>query len=147
MTWTSADGPAKRVPRSPVVAFTFAVVAGICAAFSLLVDAATGISGFYLNGWVIVFYVSGVATFVLFGAAVGLGVAALARRGDPNSLSRRRLGRGIGELVAIVVLVIVAEYDIGGYGVPLLVDLLVLTFLGGLIQWNVEIWRQLQTPE
>ena len=146
MTWTTSDRPAKRVPRPGVVAFAVAVVAGLCAAFSLLVDAATGISGFYLDGWVIAFYAFGVATFVLFGVAVGVGVAALARRGGVNSLSRFRLRVAIGELVAIVVLVIVAEYNIGGYGVPLLVDLLVLAFLGGLIQWNFENWRRLRTP-
>jgi hypothetical protein len=139
----AAQHRSRRVPAVGVGVFALAVAAGLCAVVSLLIDLGSGVSGFYSNGWVVAFFASFGAMIVLFSLSIGIGAAALSHRGLVDGLNRSRLLVAALELVAIAGLVTAVHYDVGGYGVPLLADLLVLVFAGGLVRWNLWIWRRL----
>lgn len=129
-----------------LAAFAIAVACGLFAAVALLINLSTGIAGFYSDGWVIAFFASAGAMIALFIVAIGVGLSALKRRGAAGGRNRSHLFVAFLELGAIAGLVAAVELGIGGYGVPLIADLLVLAFIGGLVRWNIEIWRRLKFP-
>ena len=139
----AAQHRTQRVPRVGVLLFALAMVAGVCAAVSLLIDLGSGVGGFYSDGWVVAFFASFGAMIVLFGLSIWVGVAALNRRGAADGGNRSRLLVAASELVAIAGLVTAVHFDVGGSDIPLVVDLLVLVFVGGLVRWNLLIWGRL----
>jgi hypothetical protein len=124
--------------------FLLAVVAGLCAGTALLVDVFTGVGGFYVDGWLIAFVASAAAMLALFVVSTALGVTALNQRGAVPSWNRSYLLAVTGELIAIVGLMTLLAFGVGGSEVALLADVLVFIFVVGLIKWNVAIWRELQ---
>jgi hypothetical protein len=119
------------------------MVAGLCSAVALLIVFATGVSGFGSDGWAIAFLASFGATIVFLGLSIRVGIATLNRRGAVDPWDRRRILVAVSELTAIVGLFTAAHFGVGGDGVPLLADVLLFVFVGGLFSWNFWIWRRL----
>src|SRR6266508_1292395 len=86
----------RRAPVTAVAAFALAVLAAICAGVSLLILAASGISGFYTTGEIVTFFASLSAAAALLITSTAIGVAALKRRGPLPRWNRTYLVRSLG---------------------------------------------------
>jgi hypothetical protein len=133
------------IPILSVVAFFLAVFAGLFAATYLAIDLVSGLSGFYDDKYVIAFFVAAGAMLVFLAVAIGLGVRELRRRGRVPGLVRSFPVAAVVELIVIAGLV-AAESTVGGSRVFLLVDLLVVVFVGGLFAWSLATWWALLKP-
>jgi hypothetical protein len=141
----AAQHRSRGVPAVGVAAYALAMVAGLCSAVALLIVFATGVSGFGSDGWAIAFLASFGATIVFLGLSIRVGVATLSRRGAVDPWDRWRILVAVSELTAIVGLFAAAHFGVGGNGAPLLADVLLVVFVGGLFSWNFWIWRRLGT--
>ena len=132
------------IPSLSIVAVGLAVIAGFLAAVFLLIVIATGFAGFYGAGAANGFVIAAGSMVALLVIAIGIGVRALRRRGQGAKLVRSYLIVAVAELIAIAGFVAAAQANVGGARLPLVVALLVLGFVGGLIAWNLAIWRELR---
>lgn len=146
MVQVEPQSGSQRVPTLSIVTLALAVVSGSVAAVSLLVAIAIGIAGSDSDGALIGFFVAAGFMLAFLVSAIWIGLSALRRRRDVPRPVKSYLVMSVVELIAIVGVVSLAESDRGGSRVPLVADLLVLAFVGGLIAWNLAIWRALRSP-
>jgi len=132
-------------PVLSIVAFFLAVFSALFAAVFLLVVIATGLTGYSDDAAAIGFFAAAGAMLVFLAASIGLGVKELRRRGHSLRFVRLFLVVAVVGLVAIAVL-LAAESRIGGSGVVLLTDLLVVAFVVGLFAWSLAVWLALLRP-
>jgi len=142
---TSRQQP-RSVPVTAVAAFVLAVLAGICAGVSLLIVAASGISGFYTTGEIVIFLASLAAMAALLITSTAVGVAALRHRGPLPRWNRTYLVRGLALVVALAGSVAATLLDLGGDAVALIVDVSAVALLVNAVRWDVAIWRGLNAP-
>ena len=133
----------KRVPVTAVVAFVLAVLAGISAGVSLLILAASGISGFYTTGEIVTFLASLAAMAVLLITSTAIGIAALKRRGPLPSWNGTYLVRCLALVAALATSLAAALLDLGGDAITLIVDVSAVALVVNAVRWDVAIWRAL----
>jgi Kef-type K+ transport system membrane component KefB len=107
----------------------------------------TGVSGFYSKIAIVLFLLSLGATVALLSISIFASATALRNRGGHGSRNRAFLIVVASDFLAVATLSLLVAFDIGGWGLALLVNLLGIFFFAALFYWNGALRREVRTSE